>query len=801
MLQSRFIASIIPVLLVLAVGCPDSSDTPPGEKISDAQHLADLQKEAQQFLDERKFDEAAEKLLEALSLMENPRLQADTHEKLARLYFQTHKYDAALEHIEKAIEIAGKPMAYATTSCEIFEKAGKPVKAYQVLVQLAGMSGKQGEYYKGKLDKLLSTTENIEAVIDDFSAKLDADPKNFGINAVLAGLYHKYLHQPEKALPYYETMLQASGINARQKIFVLQNVIAMCRETDNTERLISANKDMLDTLETFDFRALEPLIDIYQKQNNRAEIKACLDQYAPMLKPNSANLYYVAGIYKHIGHLRLATEYLDRSIEITSDVQTKAIRKVELGYWLIEDESFDKALALFEEAIQTSPYPSNHVNAALGYCAAVEAANEMAPTINKLNTRIENDPKDKVALFLLLAAYMTETGEPDKAQKTCADFVALLNRDNEQKFGEALTAIQILTQKPQTPRVVAIRVYDELLKAAPENHKDSLLCAAADTRRFLGDDDGGIALLEGRTNRSDGKLAQAYLETGQYDKAIGLLERQAEGPPMPWLNESLIDAYIKAGKDDKAAALLEKALEKQYNTPALVKLLLPLAEKKGTLDDLRRRAQADLQKDPKDLAALATLARIALFVDKDAAKALTHMESLRKSEPNNPLVAADWHLACYMADRKEDAEAALKDMVENQHPYYGGIDSTTNPYLLLAEEYALASLPGRAAEFAEKAALQAPTRDQGYMQAGEVFAGLGDEDRALTFYDKAMNAADDASLRNIIELRKAECLMRFERYKQAHEIVERITREAAQHSDAAHIGKALKRKLDMAEGQ
>lgn len=346
----------------------------------------------------------------------------------------------------------------------------------------------------------------------------------------------------------------------------------------------------------------------------------------------------------------------------------------------------------------------------------------------------------------------------------------------------------------------AEEIYKQLLQMAPEDvnilNLYGLLCLAK------GDNDSAISLLSKalilkETSYIMSNLAKAYLSNGEIHNAIKLLEKAALEKPDDDIYYSLAIAYKKIDNTDNAILNYEKALNinpKKYN--ALYNLSLIYKDLKD-YNKAIEFAQRCLIISPMSEEIYALLSSL-YESNNDLNNAVKSLEKAVSINPKEYLYYFNLGVLYSKLNKKDESEAYYKKVLEfspsnietlvNLASLYKTKNKNTaleyilsaysiNPYeknvsLNLAQIYRDLNKNKESIEVLNALINHIPNLDEAYSLLAINYMDLGEYDKALANYEKAISLKPD----NLNYLHgKSTALKYFDKLDEAQKILEYVT--------------------------
>lgn len=346
----------------------------------------------------------------------------------------------------------------------------------------------------------------------------------------------------------------------------------------------------------------------------------------------------------------------------------------------------------------------------------------------------------------------------------------------------------------------AEEIYKQLLEISPEDvnvlNLYGLLCLAK------GDNDSAISLLSKalilkETSYIMSNLAKAYLSNGEIHNAIKLLEKAVLEKPDDDIYYSLAIAYKKINNTEKAIVNYEKALDinpKKYNASYNLSLIYKdLKDYKNAIE----YAQRCLIISPMSEEIYALLSSL-YELNNDLKNAVKSLEKAVLINPKEYLYYFNLGVLYSKLDKKDEAESCYKKVLEvspknietlvNLASLYKTKNKNTaleyilcaysiNPYeknvsLNLAQIYRDLNKNKESIEVLNSLINHIPDSDEAYSLLAINYMDLGEYEKALSYYEKAISLKPD----NLNYLHgKSTALKYFDRLDEAQKILEYVT--------------------------
>lgn len=353
-------------------------------------------------------------------------------------------------------------------------------------------------------------------------------------------------------------------------------------------------------------------------------------------------------------------------------------------------------------------------------------------------------------------------------------FAAKVLAANQLLVGNAKAALETLLPRlekhPQDPELLAaiadaygrLRDYgnsmaytDRAVAAAPRN--PDYLRQRASGFMATGEQDRALAELENAAGLSstsgqmDGILVTAYINRGEYDKALKVVDmlqkKQPNNPASHYLR-----GYALLAKGDEAGArpALEKALSLQPTNVGAARFLAQMDMKANNLKAAQGRFESILTKSPDNLQAMLGLANIAEKAKQDK-EFVSWLEKAAKQHPK--AIAPRAQLAYYYMQQKNPGRA----LAIAREAFANNSGEAEAFALLGATEYAAGEKENALVSYTRWVE-KAPDSARALMRLGGVQAALGKTAAARDSFKRALqiDPTHDASQDALISLEMQE---------------------------------------------
>ena len=388
------------------------------------------------------------------------------------------------------------------------------------------------------------------------------------------------------------------------------------------------------------------------------------------------------------------------------------------------------------DAIQTSLKVGPNYVPALALASSIHLSMNSLP-LAELNARsvIEKAPNSTLGYRLLGTTYL-RMNAPDRAMQTVAPILERGTKDPV-IYGIAGEAALKLNDANK-----AAAYFSKAVELAPNDPGQKAGRGIA--RIAFGDKDGGVADLEAAieaspdTAQADLALITSYLRDKQWDKALAAIDRLEKKQPKSPLAANLRGS-VALGKNDPASARkhFEEALvqDPTYFAAAANLANLDLRDKK--VDDAKKRYTRLLEKDPKNVRALLTLAQITQATGGDRKQVLEWLNKARDADKGS--VAAAMAIASFYMTNNEPKEAipALQEAITASPENIQLLDALGTAYLKAGDD-------AQAISTFEKILRTKPDSAPLHLRMGEFYLGRNDYDRAMTHFRKSAELAPKA---------------------------------------------------------
>jgi putative PEP-CTERM system TPR-repeat lipoprotein len=411
-------------------------------------------------------------------------------------------------------------------------------------------------------------------------------------------------------------------------------------------------------------------------------------------------------------------------------------------------------------------------------------AGDYETAVQQLQQVLQFYPDNRSAQLLLGAAHYAK-GNLEQADMYLSSVLAA--EPSSIRARKLLAATRIREQKP-------VDALNALHPAVAQGTGDVQLLALMSRASFqAGDADGGISYLEqGLKADPDDQvlqmdLAAGYLSSGEFERAIEILEKLPETKEGPYRREVLlILAYLR--KHDTANALTQgqKLLADRPNDAGVRNLVGSIYMVSGDTQKARQQFDEALQLQPENPAVLMNLGRLELREGKhDAARG--RFEHVLQISPKN--VNAMLALAQLAAIRGDQAQITLwLERASSANPQAVG------PRLLLVRYYLVQRESDKAQELAAQLAKDAPKNPEAQNALGIVQLSRSQYQDAVTSFGKAVQLAPKSTnfLYNLARAQLAE-----RNFGEAKRILKKTIELAPDHLPATSTLAIL----EMREGQ
>lgn len=245
--------------------------------------------------------------------------------------------------------------------------------------------------------------------------------------------------------------------------------------------------------------------------------------------------------------------------------------------------------------------------------------------------------------------------------------------------------------------------------------------------------------LDSKSYQADYALVMARIREKRYDKALEAIRNLEKKPNAAALAANLEGLlHLSKNENAPAKAAFEKALQKDPKFFPATANLAGMEYRDNKPDEARKRFEALVKADPKNVQALLALSQHAVRYSKDVKDAATFLETARRENPTmvQPVLA----LANFRMQSGEPKQAAtvLQEGLQ-QIP--------DNPELL--EALGLAQIQGadraQALVTFQKLVALRPNNAQAHFKLGEVQVALKDEQAAFQSFRKSLELQPKAA--------------------------------------------------------
>jgi len=379
---------------------------------------------------------------------------------------------------------------------------------------------------------------------------------------------------------------------------------------------------------------------------------------------------------------------------------------------------------------------------------AIELEAGSLPQAENFVTKAMRLSPDAVNARRLLAQIYLRSGQPQKVEETLQPMLGDQNPGADALNLAAEAALQLGDAKK------AVTYFQRAAKVNPADPRSRTMLALDQIAK--GNADAGFAELEkiastDKGTATDLAIISARLSQKDYAaafKAIDTLEKKRPGEPFA----AQIRGQVEMVRGDVAAARksFAKALEidPSYFAAAAGLAALDLLEKKP--DDARRRFEALLSRDPKDIRAL--LAITELRARAGASKAEV-ARSLAHAIEVNPTIASPRVLLIELNMRHNDVKAALGVAQEA----VAAIPNDPDLLDALARAQLMAGDSNQAISTFNKLSALQPASPQPYLRLADAYIALNDREGARTSLNRAIEVAPKflPALRGLVVLELA----------------------------------------------
>jgi Flp pilus assembly protein TadD len=220
--------------------------------------------------------------------------------------------------------------------------------------------------------------------------------------------------------------------------------------------------------------------------------------------------------------------------------------------------------------------------------------------------------------------------------------------------------------------------------------------------------------------------AQAALELGELDRALGYFETAAERhPDRPEATLARVQALVQEKRHDEAQELIAQATAEQDLEPGVARRLelmtASLDANAGRHEEAAEQLERLVEEDPTDPQAWSALIQLLARTDR-AEEGVLRLEGAVAEYPDEPLLRTMLADAYLRSGRVEDAEDALREQIE--------LSDTPSAHFALARLYIAQQEPGKAAEVLGEASSRHPDTTMLKMHWAESLIEAGELDAA-----------------------------------------------------------------------
>ncbi|MDR1728287.1 MAG: tetratricopeptide repeat protein [Acidobacteriota bacterium] len=382
-------------------------------------------------------------------------------------------------------------------------------------------------YYHYSLGKWYEGNGDAAKALSEMRLALETNPTSSGIHYELAFLYAR-MGDVAEATRYAEEAVKLDAANPDPH-WLLANIhlgaharmrgdrSAPSPSAAPDENLRNAVREFeaLEKLTPEDSRVYYSLGGAYFELGEPAKAIAAFEKYQKYAG-SDAGYREIARYYEGIGDLDMAAEYLGKGLELQPE---SAETLMALGSIYLRQGKNKEAAPVFRKLLELS---DGNARVMRYLAASLVEANEYEEAVKALEELAAKTRLDRTAQLLLGRSYL-ELGRLPEAVKTLKEVLAQVPYDMEARFYLG-------------------RAYEE-----GGQYKDaSQIYEALVNDRDISEAGGNYALFQQR-------LGAAWLELGEYDKAIALYEEMAETDPKA--NFQLLNAYRASKRYDKGLAL------------------------------------------------------------------------------------------------------------------------------------------------------------------------------------------------------------------------------------------------------
>jgi tetratricopeptide (TPR) repeat protein len=551
----------------------------------------------------------------------------------------------------------------------------------------------------------------------------------------------------------------------------------------------------------------EALADLYLRDGRRDDAVACLTALAKDFPDNYLHQRHIAGALAQRGLHEAAVERYKAVLELTKgevDRRCEVLR--ELGQSLERLNKRDEAIAAYVEAVGLlasdhwlqKDLQDRIVN-------LYRASNKLEELAAYCQAQIKRSP-DQTSMRVLLADVQSAMGKPDLGKQTFADAVALLPKDLalSQKrieflerlddaagvaaeyeriigqhpgedelyiaYGQSLAASkQIDAARNQWRRVLATKLDDAALAVrlgtlfetydldedAAEAYERAITAKPAQSDAYAalarlwlarGDADKAVATLErmGTANPTDAgaqaALAQALRGMGKTAEALNAITRACDlAPDQVKYQQTRSDLLVQSGRLQEAIDARRTALDRTTNPLQQaegIATLVSMAASAQKLPDLAAAEEARLKDRPGDTVSLLVLARIA-DTQRDFVALRARLDTLLKADPGN-------EIALEQLAKLYDATGDINGAVDTYTRLIQRTPARARQYYEAVVDLKLRyNDQTGATETLQSMAASDPTSAATQSAVAEQLVRIGDPQRALAFFERALQIQAD----------------------------------------------------------
>jgi tetratricopeptide (TPR) repeat protein len=461
----------------------------------------------------------------------------------------------------------------------------------------------------------------------------------------------------------------------------------------------------------------------------------------------TTEVYATPFAHKWIGPLETLPQELTRTKDTTAkDCQEALLKDPEnpalhacVAYDEMKKEQWNVAVKHWKEAIRFSKDKPKTAYF-LGLTWTYGKMKRHSAAIETIQNALQAEP-NSITLHYWQAALWEWEKKPEKAKKEYVKIISLTPKD-EKPMELFYHALGILLAGKDHDLASAEKDLKDFLKAEPNHHMGMILLGQIYIR--MKEPDRALSILEDAEAINADHLtlqlllSQANLMVGKPEPAIVHGKRALHAEPDNITANFLVGtAYLKTGQTEKGIDYLNRVSERTANFDSARLLVGEAYFSEGKIEEARTIFQELVDHNPKDPAVRVSLIRI-LIATGDHKEAVRQCDSILTTSPDNNVIRFMKGIALLNGNKAKEAEIVFKRIVGDKGSFYFA-------HIMLIRIYAIQGRLEQALREVDDLIDGWPNHPVGYIMKGDLAYTLGEKNKALPAYNKAVEIDPDST--------------------------------------------------------